>query len=1029
VKNFIVYRSSAGSGKTYALAVNYISLALSKGPHAIGYYKKILAITFTNKAAKEMKERVLHYLYVLSQKQDTDNILSEIISKTNLSEEEIYIKSKDIYSHIIHNYSDLGIQTIDKFTYKIVKTFSSDLGMSSDFDLELDSAKIIQPVVALLISRISNKNKELSSVLVDFSLQKVEDGVDNNIQSDLEDFCAHLFSENLDNLSLNNTFSLHEYVKIKDKLYNKRNDCFKKILVLRGKVIKVFVEHKLSANHFNRGTFYKLFTKKLLSKKCSDWIPTETLVSNVDEGNWYKTTLDEQSKISVDQCQVELKDLFDNLLDLLKDYITLDSILKKIYPSLIINQLIKEVKEYKQEHNIQHISSFNQQIHELVTSQSSSFIFERLGERYNHFLIDEFQDTSLLQWQNLLPLITDSLDFGKTFIVGDGKQSIYRWRSGEVEQFLNLPKIFKGTSLEYLNEWQAKLDNHYLVENLQENFRSKKEIINFNNKFFTRIKQVLPAHLIGIYDNHNQSSTYAKEGGYVHLELFDGNDYKKEVLSSIKNEIKRLLVENNYKYKDIAILCNKNSEIGEIAEYLSSYSIPIVSNEGLLISKSKKVKVLMSFVKYVQNIENNFAKTSIITYLHSLGLFKESLHSFNLNLHDNDKFIAALNSINIKIDVHYLLQLSLYEMIIEIIASLNIKYDIYVDFFTDLVHTYSQKNFNSLSDFILWWEDVKEKKSISISEDTDAVKLMTIHKSKGLAFNVVMIPFNFEISGTQEMWVKNNDFISDKLTYSLINRKNDLLSSHFSHQYKDEEDLSLLDNINKLYVAVTRAKESLYVFSKLLSNKSKSRKRLNYLLSQFSSEYPFLQGDRTKQHVDNIKYKNSFIKEDVVKIRWRDIISLKNSSLEFWDVETNDVKKDWGKLLHYTLSKIYFIDQTENVIQNLFVSGKCSFEEKNKLNLEINKLFSDSEVRYFFSKEWEIKTEKEILMQDGKTYIPDRLLINDSEVIIVDYKTGVIDNKHNIQLANYSDALAQMGFKNISKYLIYTSIQDKVKKI
>ena len=420
MKNFTVYRSSAGSGKTYTLAVNYLALAISKSLIKRDYYKKILAITFTNKAAQEMKERVLYYLNILSQGKDIDNILSEIISKTRLESQDIFKISQNIYSHILHNYSDLSIQTIDKFSYKIVKTFSSDLGMNRDFELELDSNKIIQPVIALLLNKVSGNNSLLTDVLVNFTIQKLEDGNSNDIQSDLEDFCKHLFIEGSDKILINNSLTSAEVNKLKNNLFEQKSDFKNKIISLRKEVVNFFENSGLTSAHFSRGTFYKLFNDKLLSKKYSDWIPSESLINSVNNADFYSKSLGENLKQQVDRNKEKLKQFFDDLLFLLKDYISLEAILKKIYPSIIINELINEINTYKKENNIQHISSFNRQIHEVVTTQVSSFIFERLGERYNHFLIDEFQDTSLLQWQNLLPLIADSLDFGKSIVVGDG---------------------------------------------------------------------------------------------------------------------------------------------------------------------------------------------------------------------------------------------------------------------------------------------------------------------------------------------------------------------------------------------------------------------------------------------------------------------------------------------------------------------------------------------------------------------------------------------------------------------------------
>ena len=329
MKNFIVYRSSAGSGKTYTLAVNYISLAIGGVLFKKDYYKKILAITFTNKAAKEMKERVLHYLYNLSQKNDIDNILHAIKLQTNLTEKLIFDFSKSLYNNIIHNYSDLGIQTIDKFTYKIVKSFSRDLGVNNDFELELDSQKTIQPVVTLLLNKVSDKNKSLSNVLVDFTMQKIDEGNSNNIQQDLEAFCNHFFFEGSEEKLIKNLFSINESSEIKNKLFDKRKTSQNDIVKLQKEVISFFTKNNLTSNHFIRGTYYKLFSEKLLSINYLDWIPSDSLLNNINDNNWYKKNLDSNLKLEVDRCKEELTIYIDRLIKSLKDYITYNSILKK----------------------------------------------------------------------------------------------------------------------------------------------------------------------------------------------------------------------------------------------------------------------------------------------------------------------------------------------------------------------------------------------------------------------------------------------------------------------------------------------------------------------------------------------------------------------------------------------------------------------------------------------------------------------------------------------------------------------------
>ena len=333
------------------------------------------------------------------------------------------------------------------------------------------------------------------------------------------------------------------------------------------------------ALHFNNGTFFKHFTENLLNKEDKRWIPSDALLRYINDGQWYAQSKSDEIKELVDSHLKDLQLFMDELLDLLKPYFSNKAVLQNIYSIAVLNELIQEVKNYKKEQNIQQISSLNKQIHDLVVAQPSAFIYERIGERYNHFLIDEFQDTSILQWQNMLPLITDAIDFGKSLVVGDGKQSIYRWRAGEVEQFLKLPAIFNGDKLQFKSDWENKLSFHETTKNLEKNFRSKKEIIKFNNNFFEQLKTLLTPHLQNIYKAQKQEYEHAEEGGYVHLELFGDkkNDCKELILQKILAEINKLVNENNYSLRDIAILCNSRKRVALTAQFLTNNTIDVVS--------------------------------------------------------------------------------------------------------------------------------------------------------------------------------------------------------------------------------------------------------------------------------------------------------------------------------------------------------------------------------------------------------------------------------------------------------------------
>ena len=1037
-KNFQIYRSSAGSGKTYTLSLSFIALALKGDNFGYkDYYRKILAITFTNKAASEMKERVLEYLNSLANEKDNDGILLWLVGETRLTEVEIYKRAGIIHKHILHNYADLGISTIDKFTYKIVRTFASDLGLSHNFDLEMDTYKIIQPVVALLLTKMSNTGGDLSDALVNFAMQKAEDGKSTNIERDLEIFSQELFKEEVAKYVDGELLSVSDCMLLKKDLQKTKNDIALKVDKLADKVCIFFDTNGFTKEHFNRGTFYTHFTKNIAADD-NKWMPTDALIRYTANGEWYTKSKKQEIKDLVDSFIPQLEQFFIDLMDLLTEYNSVNAVLKNIYSIAVLNELMIEVRNFKKENNIEQISEFNKKIHNVVTKQPASFIYERLGERYNHYLIDEFQDTSLLQWQNILPLVTDSLDNGKSMVVGDGKQSIYRWRGGEVEQFFKLPEVYKGDDLLFKQDWESKLAYHENVKNLKSNFRSRKNIIEFNNQFFENTKTLLSHDIVGIYDKAEQESKQAKDGGYVHIELLGDkeNDATILILEKLVSEIKKLKEKNNYSYSDVAILCNSKKSVSLVAEQLSLAAIPVISNEGLLLHKSEKVNVLLALLKYLQNPKDKIAKTVVADYLSFNVLKSENRHDLNLLIKSEAGFVEMLTKANVFLNPLKLLQEPLYEMVEQIIRLFHFNEDVYLQFFLDVVLAYSEKNGSSLTEFLLWWEDRKLKEAIVIPEGTDAVQVMTIHKSKGLAFNVVMIPFNWEDRvRTNDIWVDTSNHFNKQLPAALIAGNKKLEYSYFSKEYQKEKEMSLLDSLNKLYVAMTRPKERLYIFSKFLPANLKDyekKENLNSFLYKYDDNFPIKIGDSEMMHEQKQSDVAAFSVTKRKKLDWREVISLKHTAEEIWDTETANKKRDWGKLLHLVLSEIHYLEQKDELIENTFKLGKCVKEDYEKLKTSIAKLFNHKEVKQYFTDDWDVKTEKEILMENGKTYIPDRLLSSkkSDEVIVIDYKTGSVKTEHEKQITEYADALRKMGKTKVKRVIIYISDSEiKVKNL
>ncbi|MBC8266231.1 MAG: UvrD-helicase domain-containing protein [Flavobacteriales bacterium] len=1033
-KNFAVYRSSAGSGKTYTLSLNYIALALLGAKNKnIDYYKKILAITFTNKAAAEMKERVLEYLEELSLDADKKKVewLKENI---NITEKEIIENSKKVRESILHNYTDFRISTIDKFTYNIVRTFSSDLDLAQNFELEMDNYKIIQPVVSSLLSKMSAEGGALSKALVNFALQKAEDGKSANIENDLQEFTENLFKEEaIPYISTN--ISVEECMKVRNDLKIKQRVITNNIKSLSVKAVQFFNSYGFTKEHFQRGIFFNHFTKNINDEK--SWTPTQTLQGYILNDEWYGKSKSDDIKDLVDLHKTNLKSFFTDLMKYLKDYNTINSILTNIYSIAVLNELTAEVNLYKKQQNIEQISVFNKKIHNVIVKQDAAFIYERIGERYNHFLIDEFQDTSTLQWQNILPLITATLDDNKCLIVGDGKQSIYRWRGGEVEQFVKIPKIFKGENLCFSQQWERKLEAHYIEpEDKNENYRSKKNIIDFNNNFYEKLRDVLAVDLKRIYENCKQNYSKAEAGGYIHLELINDENQgvKLNIIKKMIDEINKLKKDSDFRNKDIAILCNSRKMVSFVSQQLSKEDgIQVVSNDGLLLYSSDNVTLIVAVLKFMLERNDNLSKALIINFLQNRNSIKKSAHKLNLLLQTNDSFFLLLKEFGINLDIDKLLRMPLYEAVERIIISLKIKEDLFTQFFLDVVLRFSEKNGSSLTEFLQWWEDNKTNESIVVPEDADAVQVMTIHKAKGLAFNVVMIPFNWE-AGTKgnNIWVDTSKFTSNKLKSALIRGGKKLEHSHFANENRKENELTLMDSLNKLYVATTRAKQRLYIYAKeypknIGDNFTKSG-RLNSFLYLFNVVDKKVIGDPLEKYKgEKKKIMDLFNTYKLEKTNWEEVVSLKKSSEKYWDTISQDSNKDWGKLLHLALSRINNSTEIESVVKSLCQEGLCNLEQK--LNTKLISLFQNKEFLQFFNEKWEVKNEREILLKDGSTYIPDRLLFSKTNTIVIDYKTGTPEDKHKKQIINYAAILQEMGYKNIEKYLVYTSLGKLVHKI
>jgi len=514
-KNFVVYKSSAGSGKTHTLVKEYLKLVIIQPSQ----YRSILAITFTNKAANEMKQRILNNLKEIadfgnySQSASVKYMLTDLITETGLDKNLIAERASSILQSILHNYSDFAITTIDSFIHGIIRSFAFDLKLPVNFEVEMDTDDLIEKVIDLLLSKVGIE-EDLTKILVDFTKSKTDDEKSWNIDRELKVFAKFLLNEDsqahiqkLKNLTLKDFSNI--YKKIKQSV-----SYFEETLKREAKSALDLISLKgISEAAFYRGkTGISSFFQYIVSNRFDKLQPNSYVLRTIEEDKWYSAKASQDEIKAISEIKDYLVGHYNNIIRFTEQhynrYIILNQIKRNLYPMALLNEIEKVIDDYKAENNILLISEFNKKIAEIVLNEPVPFIYERTGEKYKHFLIDEFQDTSELQWLNLIPLLDNSLAEGNLImIVGDGKQAIYRWRNGDVEQFARLPEIYKDKDTPLHQQREMNFKRQYDENILRKNYRSKNQIVRFNNEFFSFISQKLSETHKDIYKDIIQDPT------------------------------------------------------------------------------------------------------------------------------------------------------------------------------------------------------------------------------------------------------------------------------------------------------------------------------------------------------------------------------------------------------------------------------------------------------------------------------------------------------------------------------------------
>jgi ATP-dependent exoDNAse (exonuclease V) beta subunit len=1037
--SFTVYSSSAGSGKTYTLVKEYLKIILSdKMPNK---YKEVLAITFTNKAADEMKERVMKALTDLSVPAHQSTLKQQLIEEINIDEYTISQRSRNILEHILHHYADFNISTIDKFVHKIIKTFAFDLKLPLHFEVELDTDLLLKKAVDALISKVGVDDK-ITKILTNYTIEKADEEANWQVDKDIEVFAANLMKESsfayVEKLK---EFNLDDFYAIRKQILSYIHDFENEVETL-GKNTLDFIDKKaIQSSSFaggERSGLYKYFSY-FRDKRMDKLIPSNTVQNNMNSDKWVsgkcpasqQHAIEENKSFLLQQYQ-EMQQLCENKLQQYSFYVLIN---KHIYALALLNELSKVMEEFKNENQTIHISEFNKKIAQIVMNESAPFIYERIGERYTNYLIDEFQDTSELQWQNLLPLIDNSLGYGHfNMIVGDGKQSIYRWRGGEVEQFARLPMLpekFKNNPI--IAQREASLVRNINRQVLNSNYRSKCEIVDFNNRFFTAIKDLVDENYSSIYQDVIQKYDSNNVGGYVHVDcIVDAEDsagYTDENLTLILNKIEESLADG-YQLHDITILCRKNSEGVTIAKYLVENGIDVVSSESLLVANSKEVNLLLAAIKYLLNAQNMEPKLTLLQHVINVKNLQVGHVQMNELLHKDVLFKSFIENHLPDLNKDKLARLALFELIMELIRIFDLDYnnDLYINTFVEFVAHFNKRQDGGITEMLEDFERKKKNLSIPLSAKEGAVNIMTIHKSKGLQFPVVIFPFaNWKTSlNFKTHWIelKNNEI--PNLQTAIVSHKKDLMDTPYADVYIEEECKNMLDNFNILYVAFTRPQDRLYIITSEHKNYDFSKTFLPILKNM-----PEWNGDRLiiGQLAKNHRKKdNTFSNEKVIdnhklntNFSWRQKIKVATNVNKFWDLESGNLQVEFGNLLHQLLSFIKTKHDKKEAFEKFLRLNQANDELCKGVIAVCNNLLENKEILTFFDVNTkQVYNEKELITPQGDILRPDRLIVDNKHVKIIDFKTGLERNSYHQQLNEYGDVLKEMGFEKIEKFIVYT---------
>lgn len=1068
-----IYKASAGSGKTYQLTLGYLEL-LFKDPAS---YRRILAVTFTNKAASEMKSRILERLYAISRLKENEasDDVDKLIGLTGLSRETLITRAGGFLVRILNDYSRFSVGTIDRFFQGVIRAFTREIGLPVGFSLELDRDRILGEAVDRMFMDLGD-DKDLLEWMLRLAESRIEASRGWNFRSEIISLGEQLFSESFQEVMMDKEGTLtREHLKLFIQEIETLDATIRKEIrdIAEEKLVLMDRAGYTPDNFMRKSVGPAGFFGKVISEERYTMTTSQKLAMT-DPSKWISKNENDQAKMVL--VETELMPGLCAAYDKIVLYNSVKEVGKYIFALGILGDISTRILDITDEKNLFLLSDASRFLKGLIGNNPTPFIYEKTGNTIDHIMLDEFQDTSVFQWENFRPLLDHTISTGKSnIVVGDVKQSIYRWRNSDWKILADV--VGKAFPLHDVHE-----------EQLAENWRSSELIIKFNNTLFSHAPKIIRS----LIDNALEGASVSEEFtdywgnlleiayqeveqkipeksvgtvGYVRAEVLSEEGKKQQELALEKIPGWIAEMQNaGFKAGDIAILVRTNKEGADVAGLLmdlaknqsgSGYNYNFVSNESLFIASNTSIRFMVTILKYLRDDRDELNNISA-RYYHRLLVAEASddpslalIPNLDLKEELGEKFVSR---------IHELKRLPLFELtenIIDIFSLDTRTVDLpYIQAFQEIILDIQQDEPGSLHDFIIYWDEFGKKKSITISEDQDAIRIITIHKAKGLQFKAVIVPFcNWDLttsaSGYNDtiLWCDTAGTPFDSIPVVPVKFKKDIRETIFASNYLEELIMGYVDSLNMLYVALTRAEEAMIIGlpdPDFEANPKKSGQLIMHAALHARQPGSERQMDLVSLIEDNGfeigELRNSSVEKAVQPEPWiigsypvkfrPDKVRLRLKSSDYFTKPegTGTDHLDFGNIMHEIFGLIRTPADIEMAVNRYRRDGFIRKPDAERLTKLISEKISIPDVAWWFSEELVVLNERSII-SEGETYRPDRVILSKQKTIVIDYKFGDTElAKYERQVGKYVDLLIEMGYERIEGYIWYVML-DKIVKI